>query len=103
MKKTLLILSIAFCLTSNAQLCFSPAVNYPTGTNPFSVCSADFNGDGKMDVALADNGTNKVSVLLNTGSGTFGTSTNYTVGNTPSSVITADFDGDSKMDLAVAN
>jgi FG-GAP repeat len=33
---------------------FSPAVSYPTGANPAAVLTADFNGDGKLDLAVAN-------------------------------------------------
>jgi hypothetical protein len=44
-----------------------------------------------------------VSVLLGTGTGSFGTATNFTVGISPRSVTVGDFNGDGKSDLAVAN
>src|ERR1035437_1766627 len=105
MKKTLLILASAFCLNANAQtLCFNPATNSPfaVGTNPYSVTSADFNGDGKKDLATANGASNNISVLLGTGTGSFGTATNF-VGTYPMSVVSADFNGDGKLDLATVN
>jgi hypothetical protein len=35
---------------------FQTAVNYPAGTNPYSVAVGDFDGDGKPDLAVADHG-----------------------------------------------
>ncbi len=64
----------------------------------------DFNGDGKSDLAVANFGIgSNVSVLLGTGTGSFGTATNFSVGNSPISVTVGDFNGDGKSDLAVAN
>ncbi len=78
--------------------------DYPTGINPQSVVSADFNGDGKMDLAIADSGSDWVSVLLNDGNGNFFVGrTDYPTGFIPQSVASADFNGDGKMDLAIAN
>jgi len=73
------------------------------GVGPVSVTSADFDGDGKADLAVANTNSNNVSILKNNGNGTFAVAANYGVGSYPSSVISADFDGDGKADLAVAN
>jgi len=87
---------------------FSAAVNFPVGSGglmgPISLCSEDFNGDGKLDLATVnDSSSNVVWVLLGTGTGNFGTAVNYTVGIHALSVISADFNGDGKKDLATAN
>jgi len=65
--------------------------------------NGDFNGDGKLDLAVANHGGNNVSVLLGTGTGSFGTATNFSVGSSPISVTVGDFNGDGKSDLATAN
>ncbi|MGB8656781.1 MAG: dockerin type I repeat-containing protein [Candidatus Zixiibacteriota bacterium] len=82
---------------------FTPAVNYGTGLNPSSVFCADLDGDGDLDLAVANYLNNTVSVLKNDGNGTFQTKVDYIVGNGPSSVFCADLDGDGDLDLAVAN
>lgn len=87
---------------------FAAAQSYPVGQDPDSVTGADFNGDGRIDLAVATQNSNPsgfddVSVLLNNGDGTFGAAQEYAVGQFPNSVISADFDGDGKADLAVAN
>jgi hypothetical protein len=69
----------------------------------YSVIAADFNGDGKLDLAAANNGDNTVSVLLGNGDGTFQTQVRYPTPSGPHSLIAADFNGDGKLDLAVAN
>src|SRR5215218_1544934 len=50
---------------------FAQAQNYPVGSTPTTVTNADFNGDGKMDLAAQNGGDNTVSVLLGNGDGTF--------------------------------
>ncbi len=85
---------------------FNPQVKYSAGTggpDPVSIAAADLNGDGKPDLVVADLGTNSVSVLLNTGTGTFKTAVVYTVGNSPSAVAVGDLNGDGMADIAVTN
>jgi protocatechuate 3,4-dioxygenase beta subunit len=67
------------------------------------VTTGDFNGDGKLDLAVANEMSNTVSILLGNGDGTFQTAVNYDVGSYPRSVTAGDFNGDGKLDLAVAN
>src|SRR2546430_4593475 len=86
---------------------FRSAVTYDAGRNPSSVRAADFNGDGKPDLAIANSvcsgcGPN-VSVLLGKGGGTFEAAFNYVGVAEPSSVGVGDFNGDGKPDLAVAD
>src|SRR5215831_1915448 len=82
---------------------FSPATNFAVGNSPVSVAVGDFNGDGKKDLAVANENTNNVSILLGTGTGSFAAATNFSVGTRPRSVAVGDFNGDGKQDLAVAN
>jgi hypothetical protein len=78
---------------------FSPAVNYPTGSNPEYVAVGDFNGDGKADLAVASFDSNSVGVLRGNGDGTFQPARNFAVGLNPTSVVVGDFNGDGKLDL----
>ena len=63
----------------------------------------DFNGDADPDLAVANVGSDNVSVLLGGGGGSFGAATNFAVGDMPRSVAVGDFNGDADPDLAVAN
>jgi len=93
---------------SNAQ-CFSNAVNYPANIYVSSIITADFNNDGKADLATANSRSNDVSILLGTGTGTFGATTNFPIGINPSapsnfgSICSADFNNDGFKDIAVTN
>jgi hypothetical protein len=62
--------------------------------------AADFNGDGKLD--LAGGGGTGASVMLNNGDGTFRPKTDFPVGTWTQDVAAGDFNGDGKMDLAVS-
>jgi len=82
---------------------FVPATNYPVGTNPASVAVGDFNADGRPDLAVANNSSNTISILLGTSTGGFVAAFNYAAGTGPQSVAVGDFNADGKPDLAVAN
>jgi hypothetical protein len=75
-----------------------------TGVNPSSIATADFNGDGIPDMAIANSNGNSLTILLGNGDGTFTpVSETPQTGSTPVFVAVADFNGDGKADLAVAN
>jgi hypothetical protein len=82
---------------------FGAQVTYATGTGASSVTAADVNGDGKLDLEVANFGTTTVSVLLGNGDGTFGTQQTFTVGTQPRAIATADVNGDGKPDILTAN
>ena len=90
-------------LGGGAKADFAAKVDYGTGSNPYSVTSADMDGDGDQDLAVANYGFDSVSVLKNNGNGTFATKVDYGTGREPWSVTSADMDGDGDQDLATAN
>jgi hypothetical protein len=74
------------------------------GEDADSVAVADVNGDGKLDLVVANDGSNNVSVLLGNGDGTFRMAVSYgSGGQGADSVAVADVNGDGKLDLVVAN
>jgi hypothetical protein len=77
-------------------------LDYATDLTPQDVAAADFNGDGKVDLAVAT-GNNSVSVLLGVGDGTFPTHVEYPVPGHPSAIVTGDFNGDGKLDIATVD
>src|SRR6185369_16139456 len=82
---------------------FGTKTDFGTGASPLSVAVGDFNGDGKLDLAVANFDAASVSILLGTGTGSFGAKTDFGAGPGPSSVAVGDVNGDGKLDLAVAN
>ncbi|HEX3447493.1 MAG TPA: FG-GAP-like repeat-containing protein [Isosphaeraceae bacterium] len=91
-----------------ATASFAPAQNFRTGLDPVSAAVGDFNGDGEPDLAVANQFSNSVSLLLNTtaaGSNTpnFAAKQDFATGSIPNSVAIGDFNGDNRPDLAVAN
>jgi hypothetical protein len=74
-----------------------------TGANPTSVIATDFNGDGRLDLAVTNYYSNTVSILLGNGDGTFQNHVDFGVGGGASSVVAGDFNRDGRLDLAVTN
>ena len=79
----------------------SPAVNYPVGSQPLDICSADFDGQYGNDLAVVNYQSHTVSVLMNNGDGTFQAAVTYPVGSWPRDLVARDFTGDGVQDLAV--
>jgi probable HAF family extracellular repeat protein len=82
---------------------FSPPKTYPSGgTKPLGLATGDFNGDGKMDIAVV-NQDNTVGVRLGEGNGEFGPMRVYSVneGTFLTSIAVGDFNEDGKLDLVV--
>jgi hypothetical protein len=90
-------------LEDRRLLSFATAVGYTAGTGPDAVVGGDFNGDGKLDIAIANQSSSTVSVLLGNGDGTFQAAKNSATGNGPTSLAVGDFNGDGKLDLVTAN
>ncbi|MEJ2145304.1 MAG: VCBS repeat-containing protein [Acidobacteriota bacterium] len=73
------------------------------GSYPVDWVVGDFNGDSRLDVAVASQDSNDVSIILGQADGTFGQATNFDVGVGPNVIQTGDFNGDGVPDLVTAD
>ncbi len=96
-------------LESRTLLSFGPAVNYLTGpagaaTGPTFVLPGLFNADNNLDVAVANGGSNTVTVLTGNGNGTLNAPASATaVGIHPIFLAAGKLNGDANLDLVVAD
>ena len=76
--------------------------DYLVGQTPYGIVVQDFNGDGKLDLAVA-NTSNTISILLGNGDGSFQPHQDTTSDNAPAALAAGDFDGDKIPDLVVSH
>jgi hypothetical protein len=97
---TLLVVAASLAGPANpATASFQPVVTYQVGLSPSAIASADFNGDGKCDLAVVNSADGTLSVLLGNGDGSFGSATTFAVDG--GSIAAGDLNGDGRPDLVV--
>jgi len=70
---------------------------------PSALAAADVDGDGMLDLLVASDGAEDVTVFRGDGRGGFTREQSFPVGPSPTDIAVADLDGDGKLDLAIAN
>jgi len=89
-------------LIGNGDGTFTTGTPVSTGSTPGQAIAADFNGDGKLDLAVTSHGNDTVNVFLGNGDATFTFGSALQLSAAPTSLVSGDFNGDGILDLAVA-
>ncbi len=95
-------------LLGNGNGTFGTKTDYASGPpttsqGPTAIGTGDFNGDGILDLAVANTTSNTAGILIGNGNGTFQTATTYSTGPGPSSISIGDLDGDGNLDVVLVN
>jgi hypothetical protein len=89
-------------LLGNGDGTFQPHVDYPVEDSAGNIVTADFNGDGNLDLALVTLDGQAISILFGNGDGTFQPAISISVSyGLLASLAVGDFNGDQKPDIAL--
>ena len=101
MNVRLAVIALLTAAIGRSQISFQPPTSSPTQGGPVALVTADFNGDGKADLAISETGSHALAIWLGNGDGTFQQSASYPVATTCqlTSLSAADFTGDHKPDV----
>ena len=80
-----------------------PRQDFAAGDGPSSITAFDVNEDGLLDLVVANQAANTVSILLGNSNGSFGAPADFAVGLAPASVAVGDFNADGDLDVVTAN
>lgn len=80
---------------------FQAPLDTPTGSEPVAVVARDFDGDGKIDLAVLNRYASTVSILRSLGGGKLAPAVDLKTDGKPASLAAADLNGDGRADLAV--
>src|SRR5688572_15723354 len=74
---------------------------HDVGVRPRAIAVADFNGDGRPDVAVANGGDGTVTLLFGDPEGGLGDARSFPAGQDPADIDAVDIDGDRAVDLVI--
>jgi hypothetical protein len=92
-----------FTLDAGFRETLSPSEPLPAGRGSEAVDAADFDGDGRMDLVVADTYGNELLVYEGIGNGSFAPPITVPVGVGPTGFVACDLDGDGRPDIVTAN
>jgi hypothetical protein len=99
--------SVLLNTSAGGTVSFATYQTFPAGDEPFDLASADFDQDGKPDLAVANRSSNNLTILRNTSSGVgvigFDVLLTIPVGSGPQGIVAGLLDDGLRPDLAVAN
>ena len=98
--------SVLLNTSTVGSISYAAKSDFATGSGPSLIAVSDLDGDGKVDILVANWSGNTVSALRNTsttGTISFATRIDYATGSGPNFVAVCDVDGDGKPDVAVSN
>ncbi len=85
---------------------FTAGSSLTTNAGPHGIVTGDLDGDGNLDLAAANTGTDNgstASVFMGNGDGTFDAKADFTTGTGPFDILALDADGDGDLDLAISS
>ncbi len=88
--------------------CFSAPTQLAAGINPGAIVAGDFNSDGALDLAVANEGwrhsdiQGDISIYFGKGDGSFAQEKVFLAGDHPVELAVGDFNRDAEQDLVVA-
>lgn len=101
-------------LKGNGSGAFTQTANLGVGSKPFALTTEDLDGDGNLDLIVANSGDNRITIHMGRGDGTFSNDIPdgdlfdrqqgvYRSGDVPRWVTVADLNNDQKFDLVTAD
>jgi uncharacterized protein (TIGR03437 family) len=97
--------AINVLLNTSSGTAFADPVLYSASTSPYLITYADFNKDGKLDIAVVTfdgQGDPSVALLTGDGAGKLNAATFTAIDRTPQSMASTDFNGDGSPDIVVS-
>ena len=89
---------------------FAAGVGFNLSSAPTAIAIADLNGDGRPDIVVANENSDKLSIFQNlnpngaaVGPGSFGSEVDLATGAKPYGLAVDDFNGDGRPDLTASN
>lgn len=99
---SLAVLWVAIAVPAEA-LTFMPRTDYDGGYDPTGAVADDFNGDGRVDLAVVNDADADIRVFLGTGGGAFGAGADFATGSYVRDVVSGDLNGDGSRDLVTVD
>jgi hypothetical protein len=90
-------------LQGNEKRGFRQLGGLPAGREPSDLALTDLNGDGHLDMVIADAGADALTVWMGRRGNAWGPMRTFPVGHRPVALATGSFDGRRTSDLAVAD